>query len=807
MSSITSLHDRRQASSPVQNVLDRLKGVRQDGAGWKALCPAHDDRRPSLKLDVAPDGKVLVHCFAGCRTEDVVRALGLEMADLMPDRPHPGKRNGRPGGHGAIYVYRDREGKPLFRVVRKPGKRFYQQRPDGRGRWISGIKGVTRVLYRLPEVLAAAQAGRRVYIVEGEKDADNLAQLDLVATTNPGGAGKWRREYSETLRGTHVVILPDNDEQGHKHAQQVARALHGVAASVKVLELPGLEPKGDVSDWLQAGGSREELDRLADEAPEWTPPADDDEEPAGEPPAGARVLAPPGEPLSNARRFVEDHFTRDDIRTIHHQQDAWWVWDGTCYRETETATLRSMLYGWLEGAYWFDDEGRPRPWQPNRGHVENILDAVRAVAHLPKDVQAPAWLGEPGPHPAHELISCRNGLLHVPTRTLLPHDPRLFATWALPFDYDPNAPAPAQWLTFLQQLWEDDQEAIDTLQEWFGYTLTPDTSLQKALLIVGPPRAGKGNIARVQRHLVGPENVAGPTLSSFSQNFGLAPLVGKPFAIISDARLSGRADQQAVVERLLSITGEDSLTIDRKFREAWTGQLPTRIMILTNELPRLGDSSGALANRFIVLRLTKSFAGQEDPGLTARLLTELPGILNWALDGLDRLRERGYFVQPSSGADVARELVELSSPITAFLRECCVTGPGRMVTVDDLYSEWREWCQANGRDHPGTKWTFGRDLAAAVPHVTVSQRRMSGKVVRVYEGIGLVSRDVTRDNLLHARGPTIPTKSTSQSIEHNSASRVTSRDTPAVPSRGGEDRPRSDANSAAFSTEREVFEL
>ena len=257
--------------------MDRLKGVRQDGAGWKALCPAHDDRRPSLKLDVAPDGKVLVHCFAGCRTEDVVRALGLEMADLMPDRPHPGKRNGRPGGHGAIYVYRDREGKPLFRVVRKPGKRFYQQRPDGRGRWISGIKGVTRVLYRLPEVLAAAQAGRRVYIVEGEKDADNLAQLDLVATTNPGGAGKWRREYSETLRGTHVVILPDNDEQGHKHAQQVARALHGVAASVKVLELPGLEPKGDVSDWLQAGGSREELDRLAEEAPEWTPPADQSE--------------------------------------------------------------------------------------------------------------------------------------------------------------------------------------------------------------------------------------------------------------------------------------------------------------------------------------------------------------------------------------------------------------------------------------------------------------------------------------------------------------------------------------------------
>ena len=132
-----------------------------------------------------------------------------------------------------------------------------------------------------------------------------------------------------------------------------------------------------------------------------------------------------------------------------------------------------------------------------------------------------------------------------------------------------------------------------------------------------------------------------------AQNFGLAPLIGKPLAIISDARLGGRTDGQVVVERLLSITGEDWLSVDRKFLPAWHGQLPTRFVILTNELPKLGDASGAIASRFIVLRLI-ILLRQEDLSLTRKLLEEAPGILVWAIAGRDRLAARGYFVQPTS---------------------------------------------------------------------------------------------------------------------------------------------------------------
>lgn len=275
------------------------------------------------------------------------------------------------------------------------------------------------------------------------------------------------------------------------------------------------------------------------------------------------------------------------------------------------------------------------------------------------------------------------------------------------------------------------------MQEWFGYSLTCDTRQQKMLVVVGPKRSGKGTIARVQRKLIGLQNVAGPTLASLSSNFGLWPLLGKTLAIISDARLSGRTDQSIVVERLLSISGEDALTVDRKCLEPVTVKLATRLMMLTNELPRLSDASQALASRMILLRLTRSFYGREDLSLTDKLLTELPGILLWAIEGWWRLQERGHFVQPDSALELLGELNDLSSPISAFVRDRCVVGPAYRTPVDDLFAAWRTWCEANGRKEAGTIQTFGRDLLAALPQIRRVRPQVGDERYRGYEGIGL----------------------------------------------------------------------
>jgi putative DNA primase/helicase len=463
-----------------------------------------------------------------------------------------------------------------------------------------------------------------------------------------------------------------------------------------------------------------------------------------------RITAPPSAPMQVARDLVGDLYTtgHGDL-VLHDHGGDFHLYDGTCWPEIDRRMIRADAYRWLENAAYVKvtDKGETdEPWDPTRHKIDNVLDALRAVALL-EDAVPPFWTEDQYDPPADEIVSMANGLLHVPSRKLYPHTPRFFTHHSLPFAFEPDAEDPKEWLDFLSELWPDDPSSIDALQEVFGYLLGGDTRQQKIFLLVGPRRGGKGTIGRVLTGLLGQHNVAGPTMASLSQNFGLQPLIGRPLALISDARLSGRADGQVVVERLLSISGEDSLTLDRKYKEPWTGRLPTRFMILTNELPRLSDSSGALASRFVVFVLTKSFLGREDPGLTDRLLAEAPGIFNWALAGLDRLNERGYFDPPESGQEAVQQLEDLASPVGAFVRDQCEVGPDQRVPVEDLWTIWKRWCESEGR-HPGTKAVFGRDLSAHAPSVRRTRPRAGEDRRYVYRGIGLCAAstmDRTRD--------------------------------------------------------------
>jgi hypothetical protein len=162
----------------------------------------------------------------------------------------------------AEYDYRDEAGVLLYQVVRFQPKDFRQRRPDSKGGWIWKLQGVSRVLYRLPELLTAP-ISEPVFIVEGEKDVESLRRLGLVATCNAMGAKKWRKEYNEALRGRRVILIPDNDDDGREHVRIVAESLQGIASSVTVLTLPDLPPKGDVSNWLAAGGTKHALLEMA----------------------------------------------------------------------------------------------------------------------------------------------------------------------------------------------------------------------------------------------------------------------------------------------------------------------------------------------------------------------------------------------------------------------------------------------------------------------------------------------------------------------------------------------------------------
>ena len=233
--------------SLVEIIAVHFEGAERNGRDYKALCPAHDDSNPSLSIGEGEDGRVLVHCHAGCPTEQVLDRVGLQFADLMSSLNSSRKI-------AKEYDYRDEDGELLFQEVRYEPKGFSVRRPDDYGGWIGNVRGIRRVLYRYPEFVKS-DPKKPVYIVEGPKDVDRLIELGFVATCNPFGAGKWLPEYNSCFEGRKVVILSDNDDPGRDHAENVAENLVEVAEAVRIVEFTELPEHGDVSDFLDAGGS------------------------------------------------------------------------------------------------------------------------------------------------------------------------------------------------------------------------------------------------------------------------------------------------------------------------------------------------------------------------------------------------------------------------------------------------------------------------------------------------------------------------------------------------------------------------
>ena len=229
------------------DLLDRLERVRQSGAGWTARCPAHNDRRASLSVGRGDDGRWLLKCHAGCAFPAYVDALGVDVRDIFPSN---GRRRSPARREVAVYDY---DG--VFEVVRyEPKDR--QRRPDGKGGYHWNLKGVTPRLYRLNALTGRGTA----VVVEGEKDADRLWSLDLPATCNAGGAGRWRTEHTGQLKAAgarRVVIVPDADDTGRTHGQAVARACVEAGLDVRIAALP--DEARDVSAYLDAGRGRGDL--------------------------------------------------------------------------------------------------------------------------------------------------------------------------------------------------------------------------------------------------------------------------------------------------------------------------------------------------------------------------------------------------------------------------------------------------------------------------------------------------------------------------------------------------------------------
>jgi putative DNA primase/helicase len=432
-----------------------------------------------------------------------------------------------------------------------------------------------------------------------------------------------------------------------------------------------------------------------------------------------KPLLSPGDPCHSAQEFVK----RTTTRLVYWRGD-FYQWEATHYEKADDQDIRRTIYRFLNDA--MTEKGA---FKANKKKVDEVIDALKAEVLLSARVEPDSGL---------DIITFKNGLLLLADNRLVEHNPARFSLGCLPYPYDPSLPEPTNWLAFLKSLWPDRSDNIELLQEIFGYYISGRTDLQKIFLLLGPPRSGKGTIREMLTNLLGKNRVVGIMGDRFGKDFGMSGLIDKTALIIPDMRENKRGnDLSTLTERLLNISGEDPITIARKYKDDWQGKLNTRIMIMSNEEPRLPDATGTIATRFIPLKMTISFLGREDRTLRDNLTPETAQVMNWALAGLRRLNERGYFVIPEDSEEIIQHVREAANPLQEFVDDFLIQDPSATTFKSRVFDAYKGWCMTENYKGMNSNH-FARELRSLIPGLKDERPRVNGQPgPRMWGGIRL----------------------------------------------------------------------
>lgn len=424
------------------------------------------------------------------------------------------------------------------------------------------------------------------------------------------------------------------------------------------------------------------------------------------------------------------------------QQGEWLDWRHGAYVAVEDKTIRASIAAWMRGAQRkavVKNKLTLAPFDPKPGDISAVREMLETQTHRPREVfLPPCWLGESELDPK-TLISVQNGLLDIATCQLYEPTPLFFTRTMIPVAFDPKAPKPVQFLEFLNKTMQGNAALIDILQMMFGYILSPDTSLQKVFFFFGKSRAGKGTLIRVLEKLVGEEhNVTAQTIETLAGRFGLENMVGKTLAIITDMNCEHKPTLGTAASRINAISGEDAVDAERKgIGQHWHGRLGARIVMAGNTLPDFRSHTDAMMARLRCVPFDVSFIGREDRDLTDKLLAELPGILLWALDGLDTLRLVGDFEEPQESKELKVRMRAMADPVQSFVNEYCTLEADSAVDKQLLYAEYVTFCEKI-KTAALAHNTFTEKMRELCPGVRPARRTSTAGQVRqptIYAGI------------------------------------------------------------------------
>lgn len=701
----------------IKSKLQRIKRA-TSGKGFSASCPAHDDGKNSLLLKQQPNGKITINCQSGCDIKSVLACFNLTEKDLYPNPTPEAKSSPDKQNFDSIYDYKDEDGNLLYQICRKnlaDGKKEFAARTvNEKGKHFYGLQNVRRVLYRLPELLAAKPL-QPVFLCEGEKDADNLAALGLTATTNVFGASEWRKEYNEFLREKYIVICVDRDKAGMKRGEKLISELTAADCQVQIFDpfknQPVADKHGkDITDWLELGNDASDVFALLDGLEFHKPNT-----------ISAAAVEPERKKAnvsshSNIFRQILDVLQPVNFRAkaglSANQKLSQKHLLVICIDELLEAVRLQNFYlarrndfiFCFNGAFWKEI---------NKDQMEDFLGKAAQKMGINEfeakhydfrkklfwQFLASAYLEPLEPENGKVLINLQNGTFEISGehQDLRAFEAKDFLTYQLGFAYDKSADCP-NFLKYLNEVLPE-VELQNVLAEFCGYVFTQGNKQEKALLLYGTGGNGKSVFFDVINALLGRENITNYSLSDLLQEHNRAQISNKLLNYGSEINASSTKD---VFKNLVS---NEPIQARLKFGNSFTMDNYAKLAFNCNELPREIEHSDAYFRRLLIVpfRLTMPEAKQ-DKFLAQKIIeNELSGVFNWILQGLNRLLANGKFTQ----SDIIKEEIEAyrkeSDSVSCFLEEENYHPSVNRLPLKNVFASYRAYCQENGFSAAGRK--------------------------------------------------------------------------------------------------------
>lgn len=688
----------------IKDFINRLDKAKETSPGqYMACCPAHNDKTPSLAVS-EKDGNIVLHCHCGCKSEDVVTAMGLSMQDLFAEN----KTNDKPQFLRS-HIYQDTSGTTIARKdisLKADGSKKCVWYRFENEKWEYGLNGLKVPLYKLPELISSTGT---VFIVEGEKDVETMHRLGYPATSSPNGAGsKWSGKlYNPYLQGRDIVIISDNDEAGRKAAEETAKGVFIIAKSVKAISAVDIwsevKKKGDISDIVQALGD-EESKNLLDGAvakaefihitsdatklkitlPEYI--YSDDK--------GNRRV----NPALLAETFKANEHFKLVKSPVAEYPNIYFYHNGR-YILTPDSTLKGYIKKYIT-----DFDKSILKMRDVDEVFKNLTTDLETICHDELDSN-------------EHIINFQNGILNLDTMALLPHSPEYLSTIQLPLDWSEKASETPIFDQFMDTLTNGDKETQKLLLQFIGacFSNIKGYRFKKALFLIGQGNTGKSQIKKLIEMIIGQNNCCNIDLADLEKRFGAAPLFGK--------RLAGYGDMGYIkieeLKTLKLLTGGDPIDFERKGKDKFNAIYNGFLWFCANELPRFGGDRGKwVYDRFIVIKCDNVIPPENrDVHICEKMFEEREGIVFKALQALKQIianKNDFVFDIPECCEQSLKEYEAINSPAISFYNECCQM---RGVGIQDnctgkiIYEVFKVWCKDNCNGYVLGKKAFRKEIS------------------------------------------------------------------------------------------------